>query len=185
MTRPIESIKQGRPIYYFGLTAVLVAFVLDQITKQLALAALSRGDYLNVMPFFNLRLSFNQGVSFGMFADVFSGRPLALAAITLAVVMLLALLLVRSTTRWEAVALGTIIGGALGNIVDRLLIGAVIDFLDFHLWGYHWPAFNLADTAIAIGVAILILTSMAGPHTPAGKEATRPGTKSGAAGTEM
>ena len=162
----IASRKKGRASVLFGLTAILIALATDQITKLVALTVLSRGDSLSVLPFFDLRLSFNEGVSFGMLADVFAGRPLVLVAITLAVVVLLACLLVRSSTPWETVAFGTIIGGAVGNIVDRLRIGSVVDFLDFHLWGYHWPAFNLADTAIAIGVMIFILVSIAGAHTP-------------------
>lgn len=176
MTRLIAARTIGHLTSPFGLAAILVAFAIDQITKQLALGALTRGDAQPVMPFFDLRLSFNEGVSFGMFAQVFAGRPLALAGITLAIVVLLAVLLIRSTTHWEAVALGAIIGGALGNVIDRMRLGAVVDFLDFHLWAYHWPAFNLADTAIVIGVVILILANFAGPHTPAGKQSTRPET---------
>ncbi len=143
-----------------GLLAAVLAFAIDQVTKQVALAALSRGEVQPVMPFFDLRVSFNEGVSFGMFAQVFAGRPVALAAITLAVVVLLALLLVRTSTRPEAVALGAAIGGALGNIVDRLRLGAVVDFLDFHFLGYHWPAFNLADAAIVGGLGVLVLRGL-------------------------
>ncbi len=176
MTSIIVTSATRRLAELFGLAAILVAFTLDQVTKQMALAALGRGDVQSVLPFFfDLRLSFNEGVSFSMFAQTFAGRPLALAGISLAMVALLMFLLSRSSTRREVVALGVIIGGALGNVLDRLRMGAVVDFLDFHVWGYHWPAFNLADAAIVAGVAVLVLTSLAQLWTPAGKLPTRPG----------
>jgi signal peptidase II len=149
----------------FGLAAILVAFTFDQATKLIALATLERGDAQSVLPFFNLRLSFNQGISFSMFAETFAGRPLLLAGITLVIVALFAFLLIRSTVRWEAVAFGLIIGGALGNALDRLRLGAVVDFLDFHVWDYHWPAFNLADAAIVVGVMVLLAIASLGKHT--------------------
>jgi len=145
-----------------GLSAIFVAFALDQATKLSALATLGRGDIYAVFPVFNLRLSFNQGVSFSLFTETFTDRPVMLAGITLAMTALLGILLMRSTTRLEAVALGLIIGGALGNVLDRLRIGAVVDFLDFHVWGFHWPAFNLADSAIVIGAAALVATTFIG-----------------------
>jgi signal peptidase II len=171
MTRLIAAVAMGHPALPFGLVAILAVFAIDQCTKQLVIAALSRGNVLSLTSFFDLRLSFNEGVSFGMFADRFAGLPIILAGITLAIIILLALVLIRSHTRWEAIALGTIIGGALGNVLDRLRIGAVVDFLDFHLWHYHWLAFNLADAAIIIGIAMLVLTSFA---RPAGGQPTSP-----------
>ncbi len=93
-----------------------------------------------------------------------------LAGITLAVTALLVILLMRSATRLEAMALGLIIGGALGNVVDRLRIGAVVDFLDIHAWDFHWPAFNLADSAIAIGAISLAATALFGNRHPASEE---------------
>ncbi len=166
MTGIIVTSATRRLTALFGLAAILVAFTLDQATKPMALAELGRGDVQSVLPFFDLRLSFNQGVSFSMFAQVFAGRPFALAGITLAIIALLTFLLIRSSTRWEAVALGAMIGGALGNVCDRLRIGAVVDFLDFHIWDLHWPAFNLADSAIVVGVAILVLVAL-GTRSPA------------------
>jgi len=138
------------------MTAVLAAFALDQSTKLLALAALGRGDVQAVCPILNLRLGFNRGVSFGLFADAFASRPVLLAGITVSIIALLVLMLVRSTMRLEALALGLIIGGALGNVLDRVRLGAVVDFLDFNLLGYHWPTFNFADSTIAVGVGLLV-----------------------------
>lgn len=157
-----------------GVAAILVAFALDQVTKLSALAALGRGDVYAVLPVFNLRLSFNQGISFSLFTETFTERPVMLAGITLGVTALLGILLVRSTTRLEAVALGLIIGGALGNVLDRLRIGAVVDFLDFHVWGFHWPAFNLADSAIVIGAVSLVATTFVGNASDTTSEETSP-----------
>ena len=133
-------------------------FVLDQVTKALAMASakdLAAG--IEVLPFFNLVLLRNTGVTFGIFAGQSLGQwPVIL--FTGAVVAALSVWLSRTSKARQAAALGAIIGGALGNILDRFRLGGVTDFLDFHLAGYHWPAFNLADTAIVIGVATLILT---------------------------
>ena len=142
----------------WGSLLIAGAFVLDQATKALAMAsgeALTPG--IEVLPFFNLVLTRNTGVTFGMFAGQALGQwPLIL--FTGAVVAVLIVWLTRAYNARQAAALGAIIGGALGNIPDRFRLGGVTDFLDFHLAGYHWPAFNFADTAIVIGVATLILT---------------------------
>lgn len=164
MSSAIDTSAPPRLTRLFGLTAIFIAFVLDQATKLMALAALERGYAHSVLPFFNLRLSFNQGISFSMFAETFAGRPLLLVGITLVIVALFAFLLIRSTARWEAIAFGLIIGGALGNALDRLRIGAVVDFLDFHVWAYHWPAFNLADAAIVLGVMLLLAITSLGKY---------------------
>jgi lipoprotein signal peptidase len=140
-----------------GLATAAFALGLDQVTKQIALSSLAPGVAVPIAPFFTVRLGFNEGVSFGMFADWFSGRPLVLAAITMGITLLLAIWLWRTRNRRQALALGAILGGALSNVFDRLRIGAVVDYLDFHVWGYHWPAFNFADAAIVCGVAILVV----------------------------
>jgi signal peptidase II len=164
MSCAIDNAAPRRLTGLLGLAAILIAFVLDQATKLMALAALEPGSVQSVLPFFNLRLSFNQGVSFSMFAETFAGRPLLLAGITLVIVALFGFLLIRSTTRWEAAAFGLIIGGALGNALDRIRVGAVVDFLDFHVSGWHWPAFNLADMAIAVGVMVLLAITALGKN---------------------
>ena len=164
MSSAMDTVAPRPLTRIFGLAAITVASVFDQATKLMALATLERGSAQPVLPFFDLRLSFNQGVSFSMFAETFAGRPLLLAGITLVIVALFAFLLIRSTARWEAIALGLIIGGALGNALDRIRLGAVVDFLDFHVSGWHWPAFNLADTAIAVGVMLLLAITALGKN---------------------
>jgi len=145
-----------------GLATAAFALGLDQVTKLIALGSLAPGVALPILPFFTVRLGFNEGVSFGMFAGWFSGRPLALAAIMMGIILLLAVWLWRTRKRPQALALGAILGGALSNVFDRLRIGAVVDYLDFHVWGHHWPAFNFADAAIVCGVAILVLGEILG-----------------------
>lgn len=145
-----------------GLATAAFALGLDQVTKQIALGSLAPGVAVPIAQFFTVRLGFNEGVSFGMFAGWFSGRTLVLAAITMGIIVLLAVWLWR-TRKWpQAFALGAILGGALSNVFDRLRIGAVVDYLDFHAWDHHWPAFNFADAAIVCGVAILVLGDVIG-----------------------
>lgn len=153
----------------WGGTFIIGAFVLDQATKAMILAsrdALSAG--IEIFPFFNLVLLRNTGVSFGLFAS-YGQWPVIL--LTGAVVGALAAWLVRMTSPRSAAATGAIIGGALGNIVDRFRHGGVTDFLDFHYAGYHWPAFNLADAAIVLGAATLVLARDGSPQT--GRSAVR------------
>lgn len=145
-----------------GLATAAFALGLDQVTKQIALGSLAPGVAVPIAPFFTVRLGFNEGVSFGMFAGWFSGRPLVLAAITMGIIALLAVWLWRTRKRPQALALGAILGGALSNVFDRLRIGAVVDYLDFHVGGHHWPAFNFADATIVCGVAILVLADVIG-----------------------
>lgn len=150
-----------RDAVQWGGLFILCAFALDQVTKALAMTSakdLTAG--IDVLPFFNLVLTRNTGVIFGMFAGQSLGQwPVIF--FTGAVVAVLSVWLSRTSDARQAAALGAIIGGALGNILDRFRLGGVTDFLDFHLSGYHWPAFNLADTAIVFGVVTLILTEAA------------------------
>lgn len=112
-----------------------------------------------VLPFFNLVLVWNPGVSFGMFGD---GSIGAWGLVLLAAGIVAALLwwLRKADTTLSIVSLGLVIGGAIGNVIDRLIHGAVVDFLDLHVAGWHWPAFNIADSAITIGVVLLLAESL-------------------------
>jgi signal peptidase II len=160
----------------WGLIAAIVALVTDQTSKAWALEALwppySAG--ITLLPVLNLRLGFNTGVTFGMFAESAAGAVWLLVLVKLAVIAFLAHWLWRSALRLECAALGLIIGGALGNIADRLWIGAVVDFIDAHYGGWHWPTFNMADVAIVCGVFVLLLASLRAPAI-APNPHTRPG----------
>ncbi|WP_034742923.1 signal peptidase II [Hyphomonas chukchiensis] len=147
----------SRYLRMLGLSIVFFVFALDLASKALMFSALTKaGGLINLLPFFDFRLGFNHGVSFGLLSSQSDWAPWLLAAVALGISVYLSMRLWRATTKTESIWIGLIIGGALGNAVDRLVDGAVTDFLDIHINGYHWPTFNLADVAIVIGVAIII-----------------------------
>jgi signal peptidase II len=145
-----------------GLVVAGLVIVLDQLSKWAILMFLD--DPTAVTPFFNLVVVWNRGVSFGMFDTAGALGPWLLSGLALAVVGALVFWLRRVEHSLAGVALGLIIGGALGNVIDRVRFGAVVDFLDFHAYGYHWPAFNVADSAICIGAALLLLDGLLAPR---------------------
>lgn len=144
--------------------AVLVA---DQVSKAAALASLDAGGGVAVTSFFNLVLVWNRGVSFGMLGG--ADQPWALVALALVIAGVLVYWLRREARMISRLALWLVLAGALGNVIDRLRFGAVIDFLDFHVGGYHWPAFNVADSAICIGAGLLVLDSFVLSRAGAGE----------------
>ena len=150
-----------------GLLAALVVLVLDQATKAWALDALwpPYSEGVAVLPLLNLRLGFNTGVIFGMFRESAADAVWMLVVLKLVVVGFLARWLWRTGLRAEALGLGLVIGGALGNILDRVRIGAVVDLMDVHYGGWHWPTFNMADVAIVGGVTLLFLAAWRSPKT--------------------
>ena len=144
-----------------GLSVAAAVTVLDQWTKWLMLEKIMQPPrVIPVTPFFNLVLGWNRGVSFGLFNN---GSPLndwLLPAVALVIIVVLLVWMGKSKGLLMAASLGLIIGGALGNVIDRFRHGAVTDFLDFYIRGYHWPSFNVADAAICIGVGIYILSAL-------------------------
>jgi signal peptidase II len=140
-----------------GLTLALGVLILDQAVKYAMYVYLILGfrPSVEVTPFFNLVVVWNYGVSFGMFNTGSSEAAYLFVGLALAIVAALAAWLARAENGLILVALGLVIGGAIGNVVDRLRYGAVFDFFDFHAFGWHWPAFNVADAAITCGVACL------------------------------
>jgi len=145
-----------------GLAAAV--FAADLASKWWLLYGLELGrrGAIEITPFFNLVLVWNRGISFGLFNDGgVSGRWL-LVALTAAIIIGLAIWLVRAQGRFLAIALGLVIGGAMGNMYDRIVYGAGRDFFDVHIGTHHWPAFNLADSAISVGVALLIWDAVMG-----------------------
>ena len=149
----MESLRQK------GLAMALVVLGLDQLSKYwLLIWLVDQGGWIKLTSFFNLVTVWNRGISFGIFQSGEIGRWL-LASFSSLVCLGLGIWLWRQTRPWPVFALAFVIGGALGNIIDRILRGAVADFFDFHVMGYHWPAFNFADSAITIGVAMLLYDS--------------------------
>jgi signal peptidase II len=145
-----------------GLAIAGLVVVLDQLSKWAILILLHRAIALT--PFFNLVVVWNRGVSFGMFDSAGRLGPWVLTGLALAVVVLLLGWLRRVDHLLTAAGLGLIIGGAMGNVIDRVRFGAVVDFLDFHALGWHWPAFNVADSAIFIGAVLLLVDGLLMPR---------------------
>ena len=141
-------------------TAVLLALI-DQTSKTIILPCVMKPPrIIEITEFFNLVLVWNRGVSFGMLQSSSVWGPILLGAVTLIIIVLLFFWLREANTKLYAIALGLIIGGALGNLTDRVIYQAVVDFIDIHFFGYHWPAFNVADSAISIGAIYIIYESL-------------------------
>jgi signal peptidase II len=158
-----------------GAVALAVVFI-DQIVKAgvLAYSAGSDLEPTPLTPFLDLALRWNRGISFSLFARDSVLGQFALVALTLAVTGVLTLWLIRSRSALPAVGLGLIIGGALGNAIDRVAHGAVVDYLDLHAFGRHFFVFNAADAAINIGVALLILDLLLAPGAPKESKSREP-----------
>jgi signal peptidase II len=140
--------------------ATLVA-LLDQASKWWILNEVMKPRrVVPVTSFLNLVLSFNKGITFGLFNRGHPMTPYIFTSAAIVIMLLLLNWLIHTTSRTVAVGLSLVMGGALGNVVDRVNYGAVVDFLDFHVFGYHWYAFNLADSAIVCGVGLLLLENL-------------------------
>jgi len=146
-----------------GLGTAAVVVVLDQLSKAAILGFFGErvfGGRETVTSFFNLTLTYNRGISFGLFNGGAGLNALIFSLAAAAIVAALVYWLSRVSSPFLAIAIGLIIGGAVGNVIDRLRLGAVVDFLDFHYGALHWPAFNLADSAICVGVVALLLDGL-------------------------
>jgi len=163
----VEVIRRPLPVSSLALCAGML--ILDQVTKHLTIRFLRPGDPVAVIPgFFNLVHVHNPGAAFGMMHG-FSPGLFLVSAVTLGLLMRFHYHLFFDT-RIHRVALGLVLGGIVGNMVDRLKYHYVIDFLDFHIGAHHWPAFNVADSCICIGAAIYLFTSIRSP-APASRAA--------------
>lgn len=166
----IKMLSFSRQVFGFCLAALII--VADQISKIWILGLFQPvtgkpPSEITITPFFDLVLVWNKGVSFGLFNHDSDFMPWVLIALALALVGFVVRWLWRAETWAEAAAFGLIIGGALGNVIDRVRFGAVVDFLDFHWAGHHWPAFNVADSAIVVGAGlVLCLWGLGGKTKP-------------------
>ena len=140
----------------------VVVIVIDQITKYWAVRELATQPPIELLPFLNLTLVFNTGAAFGLLSD--SGGWQNLFFVVVAVVISIVIVVNLYRMQWRqvqtAIALSVILGGALGNVIDRVWHGYVVDFVDLHYQVWHWPAFNVADAAITVGAILLIIDSM-------------------------
>jgi len=146
---PARNIKS-----WLWLAAALIA--VDQISKWIVLGALRPGDTHYVAPFFNWVLTFNSGAAFSFLSDAGGWQRWFFTLLALGISAWIVTLLRRHTSEFRlSLALTLVLGGALGNVIDRLRFGAVVDFIQWHVAGYYWPAFNVADSAITLGAILL------------------------------
>ncbi len=145
---------------HVSLILALVVLVLDLVSKRWAESLLIQGQQIPLTDFFNLVLTYNAGAAFSFLSDASGWQRWFFSGIAAAASVLIVYLLRKHVAEklfcW---ALSLVLGGALGNLWDRISLGHVVDFLDFHLSGYHWPAFNVADSAIFVGAMLLIVES--------------------------
>ncbi len=151
---------RNRYCVLLGIATLLTIFAVDQASKAYLIAMLPPAGEgaIEITPFFNLVMVWNYGVSFGLFSE--HNQPLLLVGLSGIISAILLGWLIKTPSTLVAFALGAVLGGAAGNVADRLRFGAVADFFDFHIATYHWPAFNIADSAIFIGVVLLCIHSM-------------------------
>lgn len=141
--------------FIYALLIVLSIIALDQITKYLIITRLSLFDSIEIFPFLHIVNVRNTGAAFGMFKGLGSGFFIG---ISLLAIIFVIWLLVKRTYNYPGLSL--VLGGAIGNLIDRVLYGTVVDFIDFSVGRFHWPAFNVADSALTVGIVIIFLTSL-------------------------
>ena len=145
----------------WGLLIAASVILLDQLTKYLIVhQVMAPPRIIEVTSFFNIVMVWNKGASFGLFSSQSPWTQIVLGGLAVVISIVLIVWLTKAQNRWLATSLGLVVGGALGNAIDRALYGAVADFLDFHVAGYHWPSFNVADMAITVGVIMLLLDGL-------------------------
>ena len=139
----------------------------DQISKQLAESAIQLYERVPLLPYLNLTLTYNRGAAFSFLSDQGGWQRwfFSVLAMVVTVVLVVWLRQLDRANRWTAISLSLIIGGAVGNLIDRLLFGHVIDFIDLYYGQWHWPAFNVADSAITVGVVMMLLDAFRGQKT--------------------
>ena len=149
-------------------TAAIIVIALDQLHKWWMLyeVGIASRDPIEVLPFFRLVMVWNQGVSFGMLTQDVSYMRWFLIAVALIICAVMVRLGLRSDLKTERIGYGMVIGGALGNVIDRVRFGAVADFFHFHVGSFSYPAFNVADSAICIGVGLLLWMMTFHPAKP-------------------
>ncbi len=147
-------------IKYLWISVLVIVF--DQATKHIASSQLDYAVPVSVIPMFNFMLLHNTGAAFSFLSDAGGWQRwfFVVLALAISVVLFVWLLRLKPHEKWIALSLALILGGALGNVIDRSLYGYVIDFLDVYYDSWHWPAFNIADSAITVGAVVLILEGL-------------------------
>jgi len=145
-------------LIFLGFSALIA--LADQMIKWLVQQSMAYGQSVEITSFFNWVHVWNKGAAFSLFADGGGWQRYFFIAIAVVVSAVLVKLIRNSHQRTEALALAMVLGGAFGNVIDRVFRGYVVDYLDFHWQSWHWPAFNLADIFIVLGVLIVLATSV-------------------------
>jgi signal peptidase II len=168
MTRAdvVRALRPG-PYARLGVTTVAVIFAADQITKLLVLHGLrlDLGERRAVTPFLDLVLTYNRGISYGLLPQEGELGRWGLVALSFVAAALFAMWMVRAQSTVVALSLGLLVGGAVGNALDRMVYGAVVDFVSLHAFDWYWYVFNLADAAIVAGVIGLLYDAFTGSVT--------------------
>ena len=140
----------------------VVVVILDQLTKYIASTSLEMYQPIAVMPMFNWTLMHNPGAAFSFLANESGWQRwfFAVIAVVVSIVIVLWIKRLEQHEKWQAIALALILGGAVGNVIDRIYLGYVVDFIQVYYQQWYWPAFNIADSAISIGVAMIIIDSI-------------------------
>lgn len=154
--------KEASALRWLWLSALII--VLDQITKVIANTYMALYETIELAPFINLTLAYNEGAAFSFLSDAGGWQRwfFAVLAVTVSAVLVVWLRRLPPSEKFVAVALALILGGAIGNVIDRVYLGYVIDFIDVYYGRAHWPAFNVADSAISIGAVMLIWDALRG-----------------------
>ena len=166
MNNIIDFLKKKK-LFFYALILIAILFAVDIWTKRYAFRSVNniiyktRGihNHININKFFNIVKVVNTGISFGLFNNLVYGQYI-ISCIVFLIVTFLIYLTWKSNKKYDIFVYSLIIAGGLGNLYDRIIFGGVFDFLDFHIGEYHWPAFNLADSLICIGVALLLLKDL-------------------------
>lgn len=139
----------------------LIVLVLDQVTKQIAEASFVLHERIAVMPSFNLTLRYNEGAAFSFLSDAGGWQRWFFTGLALLVSLVLVVWIKRlpPAEKWTGLALSLVLGGAVGNLIDRVIYGHVIDFIEWYYDKWYWPAFNIADSAIFVGAGLLLFLS--------------------------
>ena len=145
---------------YLTISAAIIG--LDQVTKWLIVSWLALYETVAIMPYFNLTMAHNNGAAFSFLAQAGGWQRwfFTVLALVISTVLVVWLAKLKPEAKLEAISLSLVIGGAIGNVIDRICYGYVIDFLDIYIGSSHWPAFNVADSAICIGAVLLIIDSI-------------------------
>lgn len=159
--------SQYRLANLYWLLLSIAVIVADQVTKMMASSSLEYGVQNPVMPMLNMTLLHNTGAAFSMLSDAGGWQRwlFSILALVISAVLVHWLATLKSDHKWTALSLSLVLGGAIGNLWDRLTMGYVVDFIDVYYQQWHWPAFNIADSAITVGAIVLVLTTLFTPSS--------------------